>query len=388
MLCQFSVGGAVIPFAGLLLQERGMDYVQASRIFALSSCMLLVFPFLWGMVADRFLPIDRLFTVLNVLAVGAMAFLFSQNTYLGLLIGFLMFYSVYHPTFTLTNALCFHHLPRPREQFGSVRAWGSAGWIVPSLPIYFWLLWRPETELGFVLLIGMGAAVAMTMVTLVLPRTAMSGRSQGIDETTGEKPHYWSDLKVLLKSGNYVVILISFFLISGSFSLLTYYSPPYLASLGLERHWLGPIQCIGVVVEIAIFPFLRVLLARWGYRRCLVFGCACLVLRHLLFVYTTSVWILCLSYVLAGLLIVFYHIGASIFVNELASNSVRASAQTLLVLLGSGLGPLVTNAAAGWLMGTGEHALLPVFGLGALLAGLAGALILVRGQRFEAPSEL
>ena len=383
MLCQFAVGGAVIPFAGLLLQERGMDFVQASRIFALSSCMLLVFPFLWGMVADRFLPIDRLFTALNVLAVGAMAFLFYQSSYLGLLIGFLMFYSVYHPTFTLTNALCFHHLPRPREQFGSVRAWGSAGWIVPSLPIYFWLLWRPDTELGFVLFVGMAAAVAMTLVTLVLPRTAVAGAPTVEPGPTVERPHYWSDLKVLLRSGNYVVILVSFFLISGSFSLLTYYSPPYLASLGLARHWLGPIQCIGVVVEIAVFPFLRVLLARWGYRRCLVLGCACLFLRHLLFVYSTTVWLLCLSYVLAGLLIVFYHIGASIFVNELASKSVRASAQTLLVLLGSGLGPLVTNAVAGWLMAPGEQALVPVFGFGAVLAGLAAAAILFRGQQFE-----
>ena len=108
MLCQFAVGGAVIPFAGLLLRERGLSYSEASQIFALSSSMLLIFPFFWGMVADRLIPIDRLFTILNILALGAMVFLFRQWSYTGLLVGFLMFYSFYHPTFTLINALCFH----------------------------------------------------------------------------------------------------------------------------------------------------------------------------------------------------------------------------------------------------------------------------------------
>ena len=383
MLCQFAVGGAVIPFAGLLLRERGLSYAEASQVFALSSSMLLVFPFLWGIVADRLVPIDRLFTVLNVLAVGAMIVLYQQWSYTGLLIGFLLFYSCYHPTFTLINALCFHHLESPEQQFGKVRAWGSIGWIVPSLPIYFWLVWRPEAELGFVLFIGIAAAMAMTLVTFVLPRTSVEGRPEKASGQPKEGTHYWRDIKVLMRNGNYVSILISFFLISGSFSLLTYYSPPYLASLGMSRQWIGPIQCIGVVIEILIFPFLRLLLVRWGYRRCLVFGALCLVVRHLLFAYSDSLWLLSTSYVFAGLLIVFFHIGASILVNELATNAVRASAQTLLVLLGSGMGPLFTNWGVGFLLGDDGSDLSPVFLFAAGLALLAAAVIFSRGAAFE-----
>ncbi len=383
MLCQFAVGGAVIPFAGLFLRERGLSYVEASQVFALSSSMLLVFPFLWGMVADRLIPIDRLFSLLNVLALGAMAYLFRQWSYTGLLIGFLLFYSCYHPTFTLINALCFHHLSSPEQQFGKVRAWGSIGWIVPSLPIYLWLAWKPEAELGFILYIGMTAAAAMTIVTLVLPRTAVADRPEPGEKHGKQAPHYWDDIRVLMRNGNYVAILIAFFLISGSFSLLTYYSPPYMASLGLAREWIGPIQCIGVILEIIVFPFLRVLLVRWGYRRCLVFGSLCLVVRHLLFAHSSSLWVLSLSYVFAGLLVVFFHIGASIMVNELASNRVRASAQTLLVLAGSGLGPLVTNAAVGLLIGDNDAALHRVFWFAAILAMLAAIVIFVRGERFD-----
>ena len=381
MLCQFAVGGAVIPFAGLLLRERGLSYGESSQIFALASSMLLVFPFLWGMVADRFVPIDRLFTILNALAFGAMWFLYQQGAYVGLLLGFLMFYSCYHPTFTLINALCFHHLPKPEQQFGKVRAWGSLGWIVPSLPISIWLALREGVELGFVLWIGMAAAAAMTLVTLVLPRTAIQRELSSSDGST--KPHYWQDIKVLMSNGNYVAILISFFLISGSFSLMTYYSPPYLVSLGMAREWIGPVQCIGVVLEIALFPFLRVLLARWGYRVCILLGILSLVIRHLLYASSNWLLLLALSYLFSGLFIVFYHISVSILVNEMASRRVRASAQTLLVLLGSGLGPLVTNWVAGrFVVGTGED-LTALFLFAAGLAGMASVVIGLRGRKLE-----
>ncbi len=387
MLCQFAVGGAVIPFAGVLLSERGLSYAQVSQIFALSSSTLLVFPLLWGMIADRLIPIDRLFTILNLLSLAAFFVLYWQFDFGGLLIGFLMFYSFYHPTFTLINALCFHYMDVPEEQFGKVRAWGSVGWMVPSLMIYALLLWRPGMELGFILIVGSVAALAMMIVTLLLPRVTIESRA-GFREAGGrENSRYWEAIGGLMRNGNYVVILISFFLISGSFSLLTYYSPPHLVSLGMARKWIGPVQCIGVVLEIIAFPFLPRLLGRFGYRVCLSAGALCLVARHLIFVFSSSLWLLALSYLLAAMMVVLFYIGASIMVNHLASRSVRASAQTILVLIGSGLGPLVTNGSVSLWLDAYPGDLRPVFLFAGVLAALAVVVIEWRGRRFRVGPE-
>ena len=56
MALQFAAGGAVIPFITLLLRDRGLDFAHVSQIFLASSASLLVFPFLWGMLADRWVP--------------------------------------------------------------------------------------------------------------------------------------------------------------------------------------------------------------------------------------------------------------------------------------------------------------------------------------------
>ena len=190
-----------------------------------------------------------------------------------------------------------------------------------------------------------------------------------------------------MRNGNYVVILIAFFLISGSFSLLTYYSPPHLVSLGMARKWIGPVQCIGVLLEIIVFPFLPRLLGRFGYRVCLSAGALCLVARHLIFVFSSSLWLLALSYLLAGMMVVLFYIGASIMVNHLASRSVRASAQTILVLIGSGLGPLVTNASVSLWLSSHPGDLRPVFLFAGVLAAFAVVVIEWRGRQFRVGPE-
>ena len=95
----------------------------------------------------------------------------------------------------------------------------------------------------------------------------------------------------------------------------------------------------------------------------------------------------CLSaaIVLAGMVIVFYHMGVSILVNAMAATEVRSTAQTLLVFFGSGLGPMCANWMAGRLTGHFGNSLRPVFFFAVALAALAALLIAVRGRQLNRP---
>src|SRR5262249_53318049 len=139
MAAQFAAGGAVIPFVTLLFRDRGLDYQQIGLIYTASSATLLVSPFLWGMLADRFMPLNRLFIWVNILAFGSLLGLHLTQNLTGLLVGYTCYFACFNPAIYLLNALSFHHLPSPREQFWGLRAWGSLGWIIPFLPISLWL---------------------------------------------------------------------------------------------------------------------------------------------------------------------------------------------------------------------------------------------------------
>ena len=176
MTLQFAVGGAVLPFMSMWLEEKGLSFSEISLIFSVASTTFLVFPFLWGMIADRYLPIEWMFFFLNGMAGVSMWWMQSQTEYGGLMLSFVFFYSFYHPTFTLINALSFQYLTQPKEQFGAVRAWGSVGWILPSLVVFAWLLYHPNASLQFVLKLGMVSCLLTACSTLCLLYTSPSPR--------------------------------------------------------------------------------------------------------------------------------------------------------------------------------------------------------------------
>ena len=377
MALQFAVGGAVMPFVSMFLRDRGLDFPRISQVFLASSSTLLVFPFLWGMLADRVLPLNRLFLILNLLAAGALAMLSRQRSFWGMLMSFTIFYACFHPTLTLINALSFSHLRDPQAKFSGLRAWGSIGWMIPSLLIFLWLGGIRVADLGFALDLGVALALVTAGAACFLPHTPPGGRASSSLDSAGLE--YWPAIKRLLRDRDYVTILIAFFLVTGSFSILMLYSPPFLEDLGVARAWIGPVQCTGVVLEIVLFRWLPGFIARWNYRACLLTGCLALLIRHLLFVISGDPWLLSASYLLAGVVIVFYHIAGSILVNTIAGIEVRASAQTLLVFFGSGMGPMFANWTAGQLAVRGSGSLRPVFLFAAILAGMACVLISIRG---------
>jgi MFS family permease len=403
MAVQFAVGGALIPFVTLLFRERGLDLAQISQILAASSATLLVFPFVWGMLADRWIPLNRLFAIVNLLAGVALAFFVGQRHFMGLLIGYTLFFACFNPTLSLINALCFHHLSNPTEHFGRIRSWGSLGWIVPFVPISIWLV-RADRSFDIAVYLSMGLCAAMACLSFWLPHTPPgAGRFQtaGVEKDTStptverqcvegtvdirEQMHssYGSALLQLFGNLNYMVLLLAMFLVAGSFSLLTYYSPAVLQDAGVSRPWIGPIQAVAVVSEIGLFQIQPALMRRWNYAAVILAGSVALLIRQGIFGLVGNAWILGASNVLAGIVIVFFNTGVSMLGNTLAGMEVRATAQTLLLFFGQGAGPLVANALAIRLAGHAINPLRPVFLLGALWAGIAALIIAWRGGQLN-----
>ena len=375
MFLQFGVGGALIPFISLILRDRGLDIEHISIIFSCASATVLVVPFFWGMLADRFISLDRLFALLN-LGTGTALLLFArQDSFGGLLATYLMFFVCLNPLFSLINALAFHHLKDPANQFSTLRAWGSIGWIVPFLPISLWLGGKHGLSLNVAIYVSAGAAFAMAALSLFLPHTPPAH--------SRERTVYASALRQLLRNRNFLVLLGAMFLVSGSYTLLAYYSPPLLEDLGVPRAWIGPVQAIGVLFEVVLFRMQPALTRRWRYTGTILLGCCALIVRHVLFATVTNVWVLSISYILAGAVIVFFHMGVSVLVNTIVGPEIRATAQTLLSLVGQGLGAMICNASAGALSAHYGGKLQPIFWFAGALGIGAALLVLSRGKKLD-----
>lgn len=382
LLLQYGIGGAVFPFIALFFRDRGLSFTEVSHIFAAASAGLLVFPFLWGMLADRFIPLNRLLILLNLLIVGFLLLFTGQTSFLGMLPAFVAFAVCSNPSMILLNPLCFHYLEDPRTQFGRLRAWGSLGWILPSGAIYGWLVLHPGTDLVFTVYLGVALAVGMVAVSFRLPHVPPGALHVGPSHAPGLS--YRESVKRLLRNKGYVTALAVYFLVASSFGIQGIYAAPLLEDAGLPRQWIGPSQCIGVFVEIILFRWQTKLLNRLSISGTILVGIGAMIVRHAIFSFSDNLWLLVGSHALTGIVVVYHHIGISVLINAIAPREVRSTAQTLMILFGSGVGPTLANLAIGGITAATGQNLRMVFVFATGLAVLGGLLLLVRAKRLNA----
>lgn len=345
MVAQFMVGGAFLPFVTVYLREdRGLTVDEVGWANAVAALVGSTVPFFWGWVADQHISTERLLAGLHLVG-GAALYVFSlQRGFWGLLGGYALVFAFYSPTFALLSSLAYHNLAAPEKEFGKVRLFGSLGWMLPSLPIFLRMQGRaPEAVGGFEGTLQLAAVFALMTAgsCLLLPRTPPHVRAAGVP--------FGQALRRLFAVPGIPVFLAVILLAHAAYSVVFYYSPLALREAGFDRKWIGPLQCLGVVVEPALLLLLPRVLGRLGFRRAIALGCLLLVARHLIYAFPSPRWLLAGSYVLVGACVAYYLTGVSLFLNARAERAVRASAQTLLALLGPGLGQMAGHRAVGWL---------------------------------------
>lgn len=386
MLLQFGVGGALYPFITLYLEDREISRSEISMIFLAAAGASAVLPFLWGWVADRLLPVNRLIALLHLTAATTLLCLGQLEAYAAIFVAFTLFSGFQHPTISLVNALCYHNLDDPEHQFGKLRLWGSVGWVLPSVPVYLWMLHTGDTEFGFVIYLTAGLQLVLVLSSPLLPHTPPPGkvtaapRGVAVDEMPLRPPSsYRQDVRRLFGTPSFVVLLLSIFFVLSSFAIMFYWSSPRLREAGVPERWIGLVHAPGIVLEIPLFLLLPRVLKRIGYRGTLLLGGLAAVARHLVYALSNNQLVLIVGSMLIAPCVVFFLITASLAVNALAPREVRATAQCLQTLAGAGLGSMSGLLVASWLTSTAganvEGSLEPPF-LCAALGSLAGAMLL------------
>ncbi|MCH8077524.1 MAG: MFS transporter, partial [SAR324 cluster bacterium] len=125
-----------------------------------------------------------------------------------------------------------------------------------------------------------------------------------------------------------------------------FFSDPH--GIGLTSSLSTAVMSLGQVVEIGAMLVLAASLRVLGSRWTILLGAAALGLRFGVFSFGEPVWFVIAAQSLHGIGFTFFSLGCVVAVEALAPPQRRASAQSLLVFVNSGLGAL----AGHWLTGT------------------------------------
>jgi MFS family permease len=346
LFLQYGMWGVWVPYQANYLQasvERGgLGFTggQIGWIFALAVAVgALGAPFVAGQLADRYLNAERALAVLLVFAGGvryALAYVSDFHVFLVLSMTYAL---VATPTAALTNSISFQSLEDPETSFPHLRIWGTIGWIAAAN--LFPLLWLATDDLAVntarvadaFKLSGILSAGYALFAAMALPRTPPTRHAR-------HPLAFAHAFKLFAHRGFFVLALVALPLAVVQRTRFIRIGPFLEDSVGLALKWVGPVQTLGQAGEIVCLLVLGTLLRRLGYRWVLVLGGSAYVVQSVVFAFGHPVALIVAAQALSGVTFACFLVGAYMYVDRVAPEDVRHSAQMVFGYVVLALGPV------------------------------------------------
>lgn len=355
MFLQYAIWGAWAPVLWPYLTAAspnglGMTDPQAAFIFGLLPLACILAPFTGGQIADRWMPTQWFLAIAQL--VGGVFLLIAAKTqgFTNMLVLLALYSLLYAPTLALTNSLAFHHLKSEKE-FGSIRVWGTIGWIVAGLILTAWRSAGVPAGVADCLMLAGIASLIMGVFSFTLPHTPPA-KDEAAD------PLAFREAFVLLKNPNFLIFMLIAFVVTTE--LQFYYGPTggFLEQAMKISHAKIPMtMAVAQAAEIIAMAFiLPIALRKWGVRKTLAVGVIAWPLRYIVFALgpmgplAVMQPLVIASLTLHGLGYTFFFVVSQIYVDMVAPKDIRASAQSLLTLVTLGIGNWLGSQFTGYIM--------------------------------------
>ena len=365
MFLQYALWGAWLPVTARYLSasvaEGGLGFTgsQIGMTLGLAGSIGAVMaPFIAGQIADRYFSTERILAFL-VTAGGVVKWITSYQTEYSAWLVLSIIYSVlYMPTLALSNSITFAHIDNQENDFPKIRIWGTIGWIVASwvFPM-FWL----QTNLNFQ---WMPPFIVGAEVPNVTSRLADALKFSGLISITYGAfcfllPHTppkkdateklaFKKAFGLFRFSSFTTLVIASLAVSVIHQIYFLQTGPFLSHIGILDSQIGPAMTIGQFAEILTMAYLGFFLKRLGFKKVITIGVAAYFMRYAIFgTESFPVWVMVASQAFHGFCYAFFFAAAFIYVDKLADEDVRHSAQTVFGIIILGGGPVI----GGWLSG-------------------------------------
>ena len=365
MFLQYALWGAWLPvtarYLSATVSEGGLGFSgsQIGMILGLAGSIgAVAAPFIAGQFADRYFSTERILAFL-VFTGGLVKWYTSYQTSYSAWLYLSILYSIlYMPTLALSNSITFSHIENREISFPKIRVWGTIGWIAASW--IFPMIWLQQ-NLSFNL---MPPFISGPEVPDVTSRLADALKFSGIismaygifcfllphtppKQNAVEKLAFKKAFE-LFNYSSFTVLVFASLAVSIIHQIYFLQTGPFLSHIGIKDSQIGPAMTIGQFAEIVTMAYLGYFLKRLGFKKVLCIGVLAYFARYAIFgTVILPVWVMVLSQAFHGFCYAFFFAAAYIYVDKIADEDVRHSAQTVFGIIILGGGPVI----GGWLSG-------------------------------------
>lgn len=357
---QFAVWGAYLTSMGRYLGGAGLGDV-IGWFYAMQGIVSLFMPAVMGIVADRWVPAQRLLGYCHLLSgllmiaagVYGLASGITGVEFAPLFALYSLSVAFYMPTLGLANSVAYTALDRVHldsvKAFPPIRTFGTIGFICSMWVVD--LTGFQDTAMQFVVSGLLGLLLFAYSFTLPPCPVTSGGRSKSLAEALGLKAF------TLFKRRKIALFFIFSVLLGASLQITNGYANPFLDSFKSMPEYADTfgVQHSNILISLSqasealcilMIPFF---LKRYGIKTVMLIAMVAWVLRFGLFGLGDpgdGVWMFVLSMLVYGVAFDFFNISGSLFIDKETTTSMRSSAQGIFILMTNGVGATVGTLGA------------------------------------------
>ncbi len=356
----FAVWGAYLCSLGIYLSRIGMGK-NIGHFFAIQGIVSLFMPALMGIVADKWIPAQKLLGICHFLS----AVFIAITGYIGMKYGSeVTFGQIFHPysfavaffmpTIALGNSVSYNALTKAGmdtvKDFPPIRVFGTVGFIVSMWIVNF--TGFKDSYMQLFVSAAWGLILAVYAFTLPDCPVNREKKSSSIVEALGLRAF------TLFKDSKMCIFFIFSFLLGMCLQVTNGFATPYLDDYGKlpefanafvvkNSVFLSSISQVSETLCILLIPFF---LRRFGIKKVMIISFVAWVLRFALlgagWPSGFGVVLFVLSMIVYGVAFDFFNISGSLFVDKNTDEGIRSSAQGVFMMMTNGLGATIGSLCA------------------------------------------
>ena len=364
-ILQWAVWGAYLTSMGSYLASVGL----ATRIgifYAIQGIVSIFMPTLMGIVADKFIPAQRLLglchgvSAMGMLGAGLYGMAAGNEVSFGILFGlYAIGAAFYMPTIALSNSVAFRILETNGydtvKDFPPIRVFGTVGFILAMLFVNFVSVGDVQFQNSYNQFITSGViGVAMLLYCFTLPNCPCN-KGTGEKQTLAER--FGLNAFRLFKDRQMAIFFIFSMLLGVALQITNGFANPFISHFqdipAFADTWgarnANALISISQVSETLGILLIPVAMRIFGIKKVMLIAMFAWVLRFGFFGAGnpgSGVWLLILSMLVYGVAFDFFNISGALYTNSRTSEKMQNSAQGLFMLMTNGIGATIGTLSA------------------------------------------
>lgn len=330
----FGVLGIFLPYFNLYCYHLGFSGFQIGVLSALRSAVLVLFPLIWGALADRLNVRRPIYILCTIISTSIWAlYLFTIEFWPMLIIT--IFYGIFYaPIISFLEAFTMDVLGKEKKSYGRIRAWGSISFIAMVLILGKII---DLYSIDIILILILAGSLMLALVSLRIPKIKPV-----------KKDRLAPGASYLLRRPVLIFLFCAFLMLVSHGAYYGFFSI-HLENLGYGSTFIGICWALASTAEILVMIRSEKLFSRFSLENVLTLSFGVAACRWFILFFAKSPAVILGSQILHALTYGTFHMASILFIDRLAPEKAKTLGQAVNNAITYGLGLMVGFFLNGYL---------------------------------------